>query len=58
LNAEGEIFVATCVRFGWDGRDDGVRPYDKRAIVERRELVPQSMGAGRELGEKIADLSE
>jgi len=26
--------------------------------VERRELVPQSMGAGRELGEKIADLSE
>ena len=58
MNAEGEIFVATCVRFGWDGRDDGVRPYDKRAIVERRELVPQSTGAGRELGEKIADLSE
>ena len=52
------FFVATCVRFGGDGRDDGVRPYDKRAIVERRELVPQSMGAGRELGEKIADLSE
>ena len=49
MNADGEIFVATCVRFGWDGRDDGVRPYDKRAIVERRELVPQSMGAGREL---------
>ncbi len=33
-------------------------PYDKQAFVERGELVPRSMVAGRELGEPIEDLSE
>ena len=33
-------------------------PYDKQALVERGELVPRSMVAGRELGEPLEDLSE
>ena len=33
-------------------------PYDKQAIVERAELVPRSMVAGKELGEALSDLSE
>ena len=33
-------------------------PYDTEALVERGELVPRSMVAGRELGEVLEDLSE
>lgn len=33
-------------------------PYDKRALVERGELIPRSLVAGRELGEPLEDLSE
>jgi hypothetical protein len=33
-------------------------PYDKEALVERGELVPRSMVAGREMGEPVEDLSE
>ena len=35
-----------------------VFPYDKQVLVERGELVPRSMVAGRELGESVEDLSE
>jgi len=35
-----------------------VFPYDKQALVERGELVPRSLVAGRELGESLEDLSE
>ena len=35
-----------------------VFPYDTEALVERGELVPRSMVAGRELGEVLEDLSE
>jgi hypothetical protein len=33
-------------------------PYEHEALVERGELVPRSMVAGRELGEPLPDLSE
>jgi len=33
-------------------------PYDKQVLVERGELVPRSLVAGRELGEPLEDLSE
>lgn len=33
-------------------------PYDREALVERGELVPISLVAGRELGEPLEDLSE
>jgi hypothetical protein len=33
-------------------------PYEHEALVERGELVPRSMVAGRELGEWLPDLSE
>jgi hypothetical protein len=33
-------------------------PYDERALVERGELVPRALVAGRELGDPIEDLSE
>ena len=33
-------------------------PYDKQILVERGELVPRSLVAGRELGESLEDLSE
>ncbi len=33
-------------------------PYDTEALVERGELVPRSMVVGRELGERLPDLSE
>ncbi len=33
-------------------------PYEPEALVERGELVPRSMVAGRELGEVLPDLSE
>ena len=33
-------------------------PYEPDALVERGELVPRSMVAGRELGEVLEDLSE
>jgi hypothetical protein len=36
----------------------GVFPYDVDALLERGELVPRSMVAGRELGEVLTDLSE
>jgi hypothetical protein len=32
-------------------------PYEHEALVERGELVPRSMVAGRELGEELEDLS-
>jgi hypothetical protein len=35
-----------------------VFPYDKQAIIERGELVPRSLVAGKELGEALPDLSE
>jgi hypothetical protein len=36
----------------------GVFPYEAEALVERGELVPRSLVAGRELGEPLPDLSE
>jgi hypothetical protein len=36
----------------------GTFPYERDALVERGELVPRSMVAGRELGEPLEDLSE
>jgi hypothetical protein len=33
-------------------------PYEHEALVERGELVPRSMVAGRQLGEVLEDLSE
>jgi hypothetical protein len=36
----------------------GVFPYEEEALLERGELVPRSLVAGRELGEPIEDLSE
>ncbi len=36
----------------------GVFPYEVEPLVERGELVPRSMVAGRELGEPLPDLSE
>jgi hypothetical protein len=36
----------------------GVFPYDVNALLERGELVPRSLVAGRELGEVLEDLSE
>jgi hypothetical protein len=33
-------------------------PYEREALVERGELVPHSLVAGRELGEPLPDLSE
>jgi hypothetical protein len=35
-----------------------VFPYEEEALVERGELVPRSLVAGRELGEPLEDLSE
>ena len=35
----------------------GTFPYEREALVERGELVPRSMVAGRELGEPDEDLS-
>jgi hypothetical protein len=41
------------------GDASGLFPYDKQALVERGELVPRSLVAGRELGDgPIPDLSE
>lgn len=41
------------------GPYDGIFPYDKQALVERGELVPRSLVAGRELGEPCdEDISE
>jgi hypothetical protein len=42
----------------YPGGSFGVFPYDVEALLERRELVPRSMVAGRELGEILEDLSE
>jgi hypothetical protein len=36
----------------------GVFPYEVEPLVERGELVPRSLVAGRELGEVLEDLSE
>ncbi len=33
-------------------------PYEEEALVERGELVPRSLVAGYELGERLPDLSE
>ncbi len=35
----------------------GIFPYEVEALVERAELLPRSMVAGRELGEPLPDLS-
>ena len=35
----------------------GIFPYEVEALVERGELLPRSMVAGRELGEPLEDLS-
>jgi hypothetical protein len=35
----------------------GIFPYEVEALVERGELVPRSLVAGRELGEPLEDLS-
>jgi transposase len=42
----------------YPGSSFGVFPYDVDALLERGELVPRSMVAGRELGEVLEDLSE
>jgi hypothetical protein len=36
----------------------GIFPYEVEALVERGELVPRSLVAGRELGEPLENLSE
>jgi hypothetical protein len=36
----------------------GMFPYEVEPLVERGELVPRSLVAGRELGEPLPDLSE
>jgi hypothetical protein len=36
----------------------GMFPYEVEALIERGELVPRSLVAGRELGEPLPDLSE
>ena len=36
----------------------GIFPYEVEALIERGELVPRSLVAGRELGEPLPDLSE
>jgi hypothetical protein len=35
----------------------GIFPYEVKALIERGELVPRSLVAGRELGEPLPDLS-
>jgi hypothetical protein len=35
----------------------GIFPYEAEALIERGELVPRSLVAGRELGEPLPDLS-
>ena len=42
----------------YPGGSFGVFPYEVEALVERGELVPRSLVAGRELGEVLEDLSE
>jgi hypothetical protein len=44
--------------YGSEAGDFVVCPYEREALVERGELVPRSMVAGRELGEPLEDLSE
>ena len=36
----------------------GIFPYDEDLLIERGDLVPRSLVAGRELGEPLEDLSE
>jgi O-methyltransferase involved in polyketide biosynthesis len=36
----------------------GIFPYEVEALLERGQLVPRSLVAGRELGEPLEDLSE
>jgi hypothetical protein len=36
----------------------GLFPYEREALLDRGELVPRSLVAGRELGEPTGDLSE
>jgi hypothetical protein len=42
----------------YPGGSFGIFPYEVEALVERGELLPRSMVAGRELGEPLPDLSE
>jgi hypothetical protein len=42
----------------YPGGSFGLFPYEPEALVERGELVPRSLVAGRELGEPLEDLSE
>ena len=36
----------------------GIFPYEPEALIERGQMVPRSLVAGRELGEPVPDLSE
>jgi hypothetical protein len=36
----------------------GLFPYEREALLDRGELVPRSLVAGRKLGEPTGDLSE
>jgi hypothetical protein len=40
------------------GGSVGIFPYEVEALLQRGELVPRSLVAGRELGEPLGDLSE
>jgi hypothetical protein len=42
----------------YPGGSFGVFPYEPEALIERGELVPRSLVAGRELGEPLEELSE
>jgi hypothetical protein len=56
LNRAKDRAAALAQVYGRGGLD--IFPYDPEALVERGELVPRSIVAGRELGEKFEDLSE
>jgi hypothetical protein len=43
---------------GGGGASLGPFPYEREALLERGELVPHPLVAGRELGEPLEDLSE
>jgi hypothetical protein len=43
---------------GGGGASLGLFPYEREALLERGELVPHPLVAGRELGEPLEDLSE
>ena len=53
----GTVLVAT-LPVAYTLQSFDVFPYDTEALMERGELVPRSMVAGRKLGEVLEDLSE